>query len=242
MAYGGEYTDEARQVFADLLARRDSLPTLPATSRMTVCPLTKHGSVKHGMAGCGHVDKLPAHVSCNNSTNPNGMCFCWSGCDDPDCDHPACGGRGWREFQDAWVEAGGTVDHYLGGAERILVWTTPWVEWIEAGRHRELLEEEKRSELVDATKLLRKLERGPLYPVKLGEGYLDMEIALYRQGIAMEQRTVAESNMVGLAYDVVQGATSLEAAQVSGSITSELRLAEAVSLEVAPDGYQGALF
>lgn len=222
---GATFTDEARGALAALLARRDSLPTLPPTSRLP-CPLAAHGAAE----GCDLADR-PTHDTCSR-------CFTWAGCDDPDCDHPACGSRGWGAFRDAWRAAGESTDD-------LRLWEQPWRPWIEHGRHAVLLDEQPRGaqpgEKIEKTtaRLLAALERGAVVAVTFGEHYLDAELALAARGIPMEARDFCRTGLDHLAYDVARGATELPS---GGLVTEELRLAAALDLAAAPDGYQGALF
>jgi len=231
---GAEFTAEAQAALDELLARTD-LPDLRGkTSRMTVCPCARYGEGH----GCD-VTKLPVHVTCGPGVNDDqgGCCWTWTGCDDPDCDHPACDSKGWRDFSAWYADTFDAPSYRLG--DGILLWTTEWKPWLEANkRHPELIAEAKRGGK-DPARLLKALERGPLYPVKLGTDYLDMEIELHLQGVPLEERDVAETSIEHLAYRVCRGETDLP---TGGTMTSELRLARALDLADAPEGYQGSLF
>lgn len=226
--YGGEVTDDARAALSRLQGR--SLPPVVATSRLTVCP----------SAGkpCDP-SVLPPHAVCSTSTNPDGLCWCWSGCDDPECDHPACSMAGWARFRDAFNDA------HSDAQDSVVVWASPWLPWLERGRHKELLAEFHAGEL-RATKppplerLLRLLEKGPVRPcLALGAEYLYVEVQAVASGVVLESRETATSTRDHLAYLAASGG-SLEDA--GGLMTSEIRLAAAVDLAAAPVGFQGSLW
>ena len=232
--YKGETTEELVGA-VDYWRSREDLPDLSrATSRLRFCE-------------CGRVGELPDHETCHGQEG-HGPCWRWTGCDDPDCEHPACSGRGAGEFSAWWEEQDYERVLTIGHEDRIVAWASPWVPWPEHGRNAELLAEHEAGEFrsgtvkeVDPAKMLRALERGPIYPVKLGDAYLDMELALAASGLSLEERTVAETDDFSVAFVVARRLDS-DPDGIGGTILHELRLAAPLDLEQAPDGYQGGLF
>lgn len=225
--YDGEITDEARALFDELLAAGVADLTM-ATSRLAECPNDRYGEGE----GCGAADKLPEHVTCGPGTNPNGgICWCWSGCDDPQCDHPSCAGRGWRTFD-------------FDDDREVLLWASEWLPWLDSNPRHPILLAERREDskpLPDPAKMLTALERGVVLPVRFGLDYLDMEIALVESGVALEERTTCTVGAKDFAFRIARGSTSVEEAK-GGLVQTQIRLGVALDLGEAPSGYQGSLF
>jgi hypothetical protein len=238
--HGGVISDELRELWAKLEAERDRFPPIPKTSRMSVCTCAKmyesEPCVLDMMA-------LPIHSTCGTIYDEKGerlggMCWCWTGCDDENCNHPACGQRGWREFREAWPD---------DRREDVVAWTSEWEQWETTGRHPELLDEWRQGQHrpqkePNPTKMLRALEGGkPVDSLRVGGmDYLAIELALVDGGMKLEHRWIATTNEDHVAYAIARGHRTVE--QIGGAITSQIRLASTLDLADAPVGYQGALF
>jgi hypothetical protein len=185
-----------------------------------------------GFGNCEEADKPPEpHETCQR-------CWTWRDCTDPACEHPACGHGVSNRFRDTFAERFPDLV-----AADVLVERSDPVPLIESGRMRILVNEVAPDEKAGAKvleRLLKQRDWQQLYDMPIpAEKHVESEVWLEKQGVAVEVTKARYQTPVWIAMAVGAGQ---EPRAGGGMLVHEFRLAEALSLEEAPELTQGALF